>query len=201
MAKMTPMMAQYMEIKNEHKDCILMFRLGDFYEMFLEDAVEASKILQITLTSRNKNNSNDKMCGIPFHALDSCLSKLTRAGKKVAISDQITKPDGKGIVKRAVTRVVTPGTTFDDAILDNKSNNYISSLVKNGEEYGWQAKYFTNKLEDSQWQQLSDSFKTAFAKRYVRCRNRRENARRPRNTRCSGNFNSRAINRSLQSGR
>ncbi len=130
MEKLTPMMAQYMDIKSKYTDCILMFRLGDFYEMFLDDAIVASEILQITLTSRNKKKPKEKMCGIPYHALDSYLSKLTRAGKKVALCDQITKPDGKGIVKREVVRVVSPGTTFDESILDKKSNNYISCLVE-----------------------------------------------------------------------
>jgi DNA mismatch repair protein MutS len=138
MGKLTPMMAQYKQIKAEHQDCILMFRLGDFYEMFFEDAVEASKILQITLTSRNKGAvSKAPMCGIPFHALDNYLSKLTRAGKKVAICDQVTEPTGKGIVERAVARVVTPGTTFDDNILDNKANNYIVAIHFEQEKFGF----------------------------------------------------------------
>ncbi|MEK7085797.1 MAG: DNA mismatch repair protein MutS, partial [Patescibacteria group bacterium] len=91
MVKLTPMMAQYKQIKEKYKDCILMYRLGDFYEMFFEDAIEASKILQITLTARNKGTDNNApMCGIPYHAVDNYLAKLTRAGKKVAICDQVT---------------------------------------------------------------------------------------------------------------
>ena len=132
------MMAQYKAIKEKYSDCILMYRLGDFYEMFFEDAVEASKILQITLTSRNKGAaSKAPMCGIPFHAVDQYLSKLTRAGKKVAICDQVTAPTGKGIVERDVVRVVTPGTTFDDNILDNKANNYVSAIHFSGEKVGF----------------------------------------------------------------
>ena len=130
MAKLTPMMAQYKQIKDQYQDTILMYRLGDFYEMFFEDALEASKILQITLTSRNKNGENSApMCGIPYHAVEGYLSKLTRSGKKVAICDQVTQPDGKGIVQREVVRVVTPGTTFDENIIQQKTNNYVASIV------------------------------------------------------------------------
>jgi len=128
MAKLTPMMAQYRKIKAEYNDCILMFRLGDFYEMFFEDAQDASKILQITLTARGKSENKTPMCGIPFHALDQYLWKLTQAGKKVALCDQITKPDGKGIVEREVTRVVTPGTTFDERLIQNNNNNFVSAI-------------------------------------------------------------------------
>ncbi len=138
MAKLTPMMAQYKEIKTKYQDCILMYRLGDFYEMFFEDAVTASKILQITLTSRNKGAlEKAPMCGVPFHAVDNYLPKLTAAGKKVAICDQVTKPDGKGIVQREVIRVVTPGTTFDDSILDQKTNNYVSCIVADKSGFGF----------------------------------------------------------------
>lgn len=137
MQKLTPMMAQYKAIKEQYSDAILMFRLGDFYEMFFEDALEASKILQITLTSRDKNSeTKTPMCGIPYHAVDNYLGKLTRAGKKVAICDQVTAPDGKGIVQREVIRVVTPGTTFDSGILDEKSNNFIVALVGAKEGFG-----------------------------------------------------------------
>ena len=130
-------MAQYKAIKEQYSDAILMFRLGDFYEMFFEDALEASKILQITLTSRDKNSeTKTPMCGIPYHAVDNYLGKLTRAGKKVAICDQVTAPDGKGIVQREVIRVVTPGTTFDSGILDDKANNFIAALVGAKEGFG-----------------------------------------------------------------
>ncbi|MFH1284709.1 MAG: DNA mismatch repair protein MutS [Candidatus Peregrinibacteria bacterium] len=138
MEKLTPMMAQYREIKSKYEDCTLMFRLGDFYEMFFEDAVEASKILQIALTSRSKNEDRKiPMCGVPYHALNQYLSKLTRAGKKVAVCDQMTAPDGKGPVEREVVRVVTPGTTFDDGILDSKTNNYVACVTENNGHYGF----------------------------------------------------------------
>ncbi len=137
MAKLTPMMAQYKRIKAENQDCILMFRLGDFYEMFFEDAVEASKILQITLTSRGKGGDHETpMCGVPFHAVDGYLAKLTRAGCKVAICDQVSEPDGKGIVEREVVRIVTPGTTFDENVLEQKSNNYVSAVVAGKDGFG-----------------------------------------------------------------
>ncbi len=126
----TPMIKQYKEIKKKNEDSILFFRLGDFYEMFGPDAIEASKILNITLTARNKGTDNETpMCGVPYHAVDGYLSKLTKAGKKVAICDQTSDPSLPGIVKREVVRVVTPGTTLDDNILDNKENNYLVALA------------------------------------------------------------------------
>jgi len=138
MENLTPMMVQYKKVKEKYQDTILMFRLGDFYEMFFEDALEASKILQITLTGRNKGDKQKApMCGIPFHAVEHYLSKLTKAGKKVAICDQVTQPNGKGIVEREVTRVVTPGTTFDDNILDSRANNYIACITKNSAMFGF----------------------------------------------------------------
>jgi len=133
MEKVTPMMAQYHKIKEIHKDAILMFRLGDFYEMFFEDAIVSSKILQIALTARN----GTPMCGVPYHALDNYLSKLTRAGKKVAICDQVTEPNGKGIVEREVIRVVTPGTTFDENIIDSRTNNYVACAYEHSGVFGF----------------------------------------------------------------
>ncbi len=136
MSTLTPMMAQYREIKSKYSDCIVMFRLGDFYEMFFEDAILASKILQITLTARNKGGDGKApMCGIPYHAIDNYLSKLTRAGKKVAICDQITEPNGKTLVEREVTRVVTPGTTFDENILQQKANNYVACVFGSDDKF------------------------------------------------------------------
>lgn len=138
MGNLTPMMAQYKKVKAQHSDAILMYRLGDFYEMFFEDALEASKILQITLTARNKGGSEKApMCGIPYHAVDNYIAKLTRAGKKVAICDQVTEPNGKGIVEREVVRVITPGTTFDDNILDGKSNNYVGAVVSGDSKFAF----------------------------------------------------------------
>jgi len=142
MGKLTPMMAQYKAIKEKYKDCILMFRMGDFYEMFFEDAVLASEILQITLTARGKSGANKApMCGVPYHAVDNYLPKLTRAGKKVAVCDQITEPNGKGLVERDVVRVVTPGTTFDEGLLDKKVNNYVACVVEGSARGGEDLRY------------------------------------------------------------
>ncbi len=131
MAKMTPMMQQYLEIKSEYPDAILFFRLGDFYEMFLEDAVTASRVLDITLTSRNKGAAEEiPLCGIPFHSCQPYIAKLVQHGHKVAICEQIEDPKtAKGIVKRAVTRVVTPGLVVDTDTLDPRRNNYLLALV------------------------------------------------------------------------
>ena len=126
----TPMMQQYYGIKKEHSDSILFFRMGDFYEMFNEDAKIASKILQITLTSRNKNQSNPVlMCGIPHHSSNLYITKLLKAGKKVAICEQTENPKlAKGLVKREVVRIITPGTVLDDNMLDPKSEQFIVSI-------------------------------------------------------------------------
>lgn len=131
-AKLTPMLQQYMDIKEQHKDAILFYRMGDFYEMFFDDAVVASKILNITLTSRNKKTDKVQvpMCGIPYHAVQNYLSKLIQAGKRVAICEQTEDPaEAKGIVKREVIRIVSPGVVTDDQLLDDKSNNFICSLA------------------------------------------------------------------------
>ncbi len=130
------MMAQYRKIKEQYSDCILFFRLGDFYEMFEEDAVIASKILDIVLTSRNKGEDQTPMCGVPYHAADNYLAKLTRLGKKVAICEQVSDPSLSGIVKREVTRVITPGTTLDENILEQKTNNYILSIYAKENYFG-----------------------------------------------------------------
>ncbi len=132
MTKLTPMLLQYLEIKEQHQDTFLFYRMGDFYEMFFEDAVIASKILGITLTSRNKKTDAVQvpMCGIPYHALQGYLGKLIKAGKRVAICEQVEDPAvAKGIVKREVVRVVSPGVITDELLLDDKSNNYIGSLT------------------------------------------------------------------------
>ncbi|WP_136795147.1 DNA mismatch repair protein MutS [Desulfosediminicola ganghwensis] len=129
--KLTPMLQQYLEIKEQHKDTILFYRMGDFYEMFFDDAEVASKILGITLTSRNNKSDAPKvpMCGIPFHAAQAYLAKLVRAGKRVAICEQVENPaEAKGIVKREVVRVVSPGVITDDGLLDDKDNNYVCSI-------------------------------------------------------------------------
>lgn len=132
----TPMIQQYEKIKNQHTGCILLFRLGDFYEMFGDDAIKASKILDITLTARNKGDSKMPMCGVPFHAVENYIAKLTKNGEKVAICDQVSDPKLPGIVQREVTKIVTPGTTFNENIIDKKTNNYIVSIVNIGDVFG-----------------------------------------------------------------
>ena len=109
--KMTPMLEQYVHWKDKYPDCLLFFRMGDFYEMFFEDAKTASAVLDITLTSRSKDSENQiPMAGVPFHSVDSYLGRLVSAGFRVAICEQITEPDGRTLVERSVTRIVTPGT-------------------------------------------------------------------------------------------
>ncbi len=125
----TPMMQQYRGIKKEYADSILFFRMGDFYEMFNEDAKIASRILQIALTARNKKSNPVPMCGIPHHSATQYITKLLKAGKKVAICEQTEDPkQAKGLVKREVVRVITPGTILDDNMLDPKSDQFIASL-------------------------------------------------------------------------
>ena len=132
MSELTPMMKQYLEIKNRNKDAILFFRLGDFYEMFGEDAVTASRILQITLTSRGSGEDRKNkmpMCGVPFHAANNYILKLINHGLKVAICEQVEDPkEAKGIVKREIIKIITPGTVLEDAALEKKANNYILSI-------------------------------------------------------------------------
>lgn len=130
MKNLTPMMQQYMDIKERHKDSLLFFRLGDFYEMFFEDAKIASKELEITLTQRDCGlDEKAPMCGVPHHVADSYISKLVDRGYKVAIADQLEDPAlAKGIVKRDVVRIITPGTITDSSMLDEKSNNFLVSI-------------------------------------------------------------------------
>jgi len=127
---LTPMMKQYTNIKKQHEDSILFFRLGDFYEMFFEDAIIASKELEIALTQRDSGmGERAPMCGVPHHVADNYIIKLVEKGYKVAICDQVEDPAlAKGIVKREVIKVVTPGTITDNSILDEKSNNYLASI-------------------------------------------------------------------------
>lgn len=131
MAELTPMMQQYLETKKEYQDCILMYRLGDFYEMFYEDALVASKELEITLTGKNcGQEERAPMCGVPHHALDGYLSKLVSKGHKVAVCEQMEDPKlTKGIVKREVVRIVTPGTNLNMQALDETKNNYLMSIA------------------------------------------------------------------------
>ena len=136
--ELTPMMKQYMQTKEEYKDCILFYRLGDFYEMFFDDALTASKELEITLTGKNCGlEERAPMCGIPYHAVDSYLNRLVSKGYKVAICEQVEDPKtAKGIVKREVIRVVTPGTNLDTQGLDDTKNNYIMCIVYMADRYG-----------------------------------------------------------------
>ncbi len=135
MAKLTPMMEQYFEIKEQHPDAILFFRLGDFYEMFYDDAITASRELEITLTGKScGQEERAPMCGVPFHAADGYIATLVSRGYKVAICEQAEDPKlAKGLVKREVVRIVTPGTTFDESILSQRGQNYIASAFKDGE--------------------------------------------------------------------
>lgn len=138
MAEYTPMMRQYFEIKNEYMDSILMYRLGDFYEMFFDDARIASKVLEITLTGRDcGQEERAPMCGVPFHSVDSYIAKLVENGYTVAICEQTEDPSAaKGIVKREVIRVITPGTIMDSAALDESKNNYLASVFMEGKGAG-----------------------------------------------------------------
>lgn len=134
MAGVTPMMQQYLSIKQSHQDCILFFRLGDFYEMFYEDAMLASKELELTLTGKDCGlNERAPMCGVPYHAAAAYISRLIEKGYKVAICEQITDPAlSKGLVERDVIRIITPGTVVDPAMLDEKSANYVLCVAFSG---------------------------------------------------------------------
>ena len=132
-SKLTPMMKQYFEIKNEYKDYIIFYRLGDFYEMFFEDAITASRELELTLTGRNCGlDERAPLCGVPYHAGDLYIGRMVEKGYKVAICEQVEDPaTAKGLVKREVVRIVTPGTVIDPSMLDEKKNNYVLALFKN----------------------------------------------------------------------
>lgn len=134
MSDNTPMMKQYISIKEQHKDAVLFFRMGDFYEMFKSDAVEVSRILNLTLTKRN----GIQMCGIPYHAASNYIGRLLKAGKKIAICEQTAMPEkGKGIATREVVEIVTPGTVVDENYLDKKNNNYLAALGKIKDTYSF----------------------------------------------------------------
>lgn len=137
MAKVTPMMEQYFEIKNKYRHCLLFFRLGDFYELFFEDAVIGSRELGLTLTGKDwGQNERAPMCGVPFHSADGYIDKLVKNGYKVAICEQVEDPKmAKGIVKRDVIRIVTPGTVIDNEVLDENKNNYIMSIYSDAKGY------------------------------------------------------------------
>ncbi len=137
-SKLSPMMQQYMAMKEQYKDTLLFFRLGDFYEMFFDDAVLASKELELTLTGRDCGmQERVPMCGVPFHAVDVYVNRLLEKGYKVAICEQLTDPAlSKGLVDRDVVRIITPGTVIESSILDEKSNNYLLALYLQGTQVG-----------------------------------------------------------------
>jgi DNA mismatch repair protein MutS len=125
----TPMMKQYLEVKKKYPDCLLFYRMGDFYELFMDDAHVGARVLNITLTGKaNGNGGRIPMAGVPYHAVDTYLAKLVKAGYKVAICEQLSPPNKKGLVERDVVRIVTPGTMLDEKALEKKENNYIISL-------------------------------------------------------------------------
>jgi len=133
---LTPGMKQYLEAKRAHPDCLIMLRMGDFYEMFYEDAVTAARELEITLTSRGKDEKRAPLAGVPYHALENYLGRLVKKGYKVAIIEQLEDPkQAKGLVKRGLVRIVTPGTIIESALLNEKENNYIMSLTAQSEQY------------------------------------------------------------------
>ena len=158
--KPTPMMEQFLSIKARHEDCLLFYRMGDFYEMFFDDAVQAADALDITLTKRGKHLGEDiPMCGVPVHAADSYLSRLIRKGFRVAVCEQTEDPadakkrGGKAVVQRAVVRLVTPGTLTEDALLDARANNYLAVLARVRGDYAlaWldlsTAEFLTSRIE------------------------------------------------------
>ena len=126
---LSPMMEHYFQVKEQYKDCLIFYRLGDFYELFYDDAKEASRVLDLTLTAR----AGAPMCGVPFHACDTYLARLINAGYKVAICEQLTEPEKGKMVERDVVRVITPGTVTEDTILEESKNNYIMSIFKQGD--------------------------------------------------------------------
>ncbi len=136
--KLTPMMRQYLELKRAHPDCILMFRLGDFYEMFFEDAEVASRVLEITLTSRDKGENAVPMCGVPWHAARGYIARLVQEGHKVAICEQVEDPSqAKGLVRREIVQVVTPGLVTDTDAIEAKEPQYLLALVGEGRRVGF----------------------------------------------------------------
>ena len=128
----TPLMRQYQAIKKRYPHALLLFRVGDFYELFYEDAIEASRELQITLTSRSRDRGEAiPMCGVPFHAAENYIARLLRAGYKIAVCDQMEQPGpGKHLVRREVVRVITPGTATDLNVLEPKENNFLAAVAR-----------------------------------------------------------------------
>src|SRR5208337_1351559 len=134
----TPLMRQYAAIKKDHPNALLFFRLGDFYELFFEDAQVAARELQITLTSRNKEKGSAiPMCGVPYHSAEGYIARLIQKGYRVAICDQMEDPRlAKKLVKREITRIVTPGTATDAHLLRSHENNYLAAVAVNGNRAG-----------------------------------------------------------------
>ncbi|MBK8192089.1 MAG: DNA mismatch repair protein MutS [Lewinellaceae bacterium] len=166
--KTTPLMQQYVQVKTKYPDAVLLFRVGDFYETFGEDAVKASRALGITLTSRNNGGSDVELAGFPYHALDMYLPKLVRAGFRVAICEQMEKPVPGRVVRRSVTEVVTPGVTTDDALLDHNSNNFLAALAFGPHEHLGAAfldistgEFFVSEGDGATMDKLLQSFKPA----------------------------------------
>ena len=137
MQKPSPMMQQYFLIKEANKDCIIFYRLGDFYEMFYEDAVLVSDMLGLTLTARDSGNGERApMCGVPFHAADLYIDKIVSRGYKVAICEQVSTPQKGKLVEREIVKIITKGTVTNDDFIDEKSNNFIMSVYLEGQNAG-----------------------------------------------------------------
>lgn len=137
MSDQSPMVKQYLSIKENHKDAILFFRLGDFYEMFNEDAEVASRELDLVLTGRGQDENRMPMCGIPYHAADTYIARLLEKGHKVAICEQVEDPKlAQGVVKREVIRIITPGTVIEPNLLSEKSNNYLLAITLEKDKFG-----------------------------------------------------------------
>ncbi len=151
---LSPMMQHYLQIKEQHQDCIIFYRLGDFYEMFFDDAVKASALLDLTLTGRDCGlEERAPMCGVPFHAADNYIAKLVSLGEKVAICEQLSEPGGKELVKRDVIKIVTAGTVTNNELIDEKSNNFLGSVLLDGDKYAFAwvdittGEFYTKKFE------------------------------------------------------
>ena len=136
--KVSPAMEQYLQIKDKYKDCVLFYRMGDFYEMFYDDAILASKELDLILTGKNCGKpERAPMCGVPYHSAQTYIGKLVANGHKVAICEQLTVPQkGVKMLERDVVRVITPGTIVEEDLLEGQKNNYLMSVYKNGDKIG-----------------------------------------------------------------
>ena len=133
---LSPMMKHYLQVKDKHKDCLVFYRLGDFYELFFEDAKRASELLGLTLTGRDCGlEERAPMCGVPYHAAETYIAKLVEQGEKVAICEQLTEPTKGALVERDVIRIVTAGTLIEEGLLDEKANNFIASVFRSAEGF------------------------------------------------------------------